>query len=74
MDLKCMPAARIGLMITAYFIGFAINGLFFTVPDRIGRKKSIMIVMITSCLAQTIMLFVSNFYVRSAMFFIMGLS
>ena len=33
MDLKCMPAARIGLMITAYFIGFAINGLFFTIPD-----------------------------------------
>ena len=51
MDLKCMPAAKIALMITAYFVGFAINGLFFTIPDQIGRKKSLLVVMLISCIA-----------------------
>ena len=51
MDLKCMPSATIGLLVTAYFFGFAINGLFFTIPDQIGRRKSIFIVMLASCVA-----------------------
>ena len=51
MDLKCMPAAKSALMITAYFVGFAINGLFFTIPDQIGRKKSLLVVMLISCIA-----------------------
>ena len=51
MDLKCMSAARVGLMVTAYFIGFALNGLFFTVPDQIGRKKTVFSVMVLSCVA-----------------------
>jgi len=48
MDLKCMPAAKIGLMITAYFVGYLFNGLFFTIPDQIGRKKTILAVMVLS--------------------------
>ena len=32
-DLKCMSNHEIGLMVTAYFVGFAINGLFSTIPD-----------------------------------------
>lgn len=61
-------------MITAYFIGFAINGLLSTIPDLIGRKKTILYAMIGSCFAQTVMLFVPNFYVRTLMFFVMGLT
>ena len=51
MDLKCFPEAKIALMVTAYFVGFAINGLFFTIPDNIGRKKSVFVVMLLSCFA-----------------------
>jgi len=61
-------------MITAYFIGFAMNGLLSTIPDLIGRKKTILYSMIVSCFAQTVMLFVPNFYVRTLMFFVMGLT
>lgn len=61
-------------MITAYFVGFAINGLFSTVPDKLGRKRTTFLVMIMSCIAQTIMLLVPVFAVRTLMFFIMGLS
>lgn len=74
MDLKCMQAATIGLMVTAFFLGFAINGLFFTIPDKYGRKWTIFFAMVLSCIAQTVMLFVPNFKVRTAMFFLMGLT
>lgn len=61
MDLKCIESADIGIMISAYFLGSAATGLFFTVPDQIGRKKSLFIVMVLSCVAQTVMIFVPNF-------------
>lgn len=51
MDLKCMANADIGIMISAYFVGSAATGLFFTVPDQIGRKKSMFITMVLSCVA-----------------------
>ena len=72
--LKCMTTQEIGFMVTAYFIGFAANGLFSTMPDKYGRKKSTFMAMIASCAAQTVMLLSHNYFVRTAMFFIMGLS
>ena len=51
MDLLCTPAARIGLMITAYYIGFAIGGLMFNFPEKYGRKNSVLIGMAISCVA-----------------------
>lgn len=61
-------------MITAYFVGYAANAAFSTVPDQLGRKQSTLISMVLSCFAQTVMLFVPSFYVRTLMFFVMGLS
>ena len=69
-----MPPARIGLMVTAYFFGFAINGLFFTIPDRIGRKKTILICMIVNCIAQTVIIMVPTFLMRTLMFWVLGLT
>ena len=43
-------------------------------PDKWGRKKSTFVAMIISCLAQTFMLLSHNYFVRTAMFFVMGLS
>ena len=51
MDLLCMTPATIGLMITAYYIGFAIGGLFFAFPDKYGRKKSLMIGLFLACIS-----------------------
>ena len=50
------------------------GGLLAVIPDRIGRKKSVIGGMIVSLIAQTIMLFVSNFIVRTVCFFIIGFS
>ena len=74
MDLKCMDPARIGLMVTAFFVGFAMNGLLFTIPDRFGRKNTVFVAMLASCIAQTLMILVPTFAMRTAMFFVMGLS
>ena len=74
MDLMCISPATIGFMITAYYIGFAIGGLFFTFPDRYGRKKSLIMGLAMSSVSQTIMIFWPNYWVRFAMFGLSGLS
>ena len=48
MDLLCMPVVRIGLMITAYYIGFAVGGLMYNWPEKYGRKNSVLIGMAIS--------------------------
>ena len=56
MDLVCMTPAAIGMMITAYYIGFAMGGLFFAFPDKYGRKKSLIMGLILSTISQTVMI------------------
>jgi MFS family permease len=51
MDLKCKKSAEIGFLITAYFIGYVIGGLFCTFPDKYGRKKSLIFGLCLSCIA-----------------------
>ena len=51
MDLVCMTPAAIGMMVTAYFVGFACGGLFFAFPDKYGRKKSLMIGLLLACIS-----------------------
>ena len=44
MDLVCASAATtVGLMVTVYFVGFAIGGLLYTLPDKLGRKKALLV-------------------------------
>ena len=74
MDLMCVAPAAIGMMYTWYFIGTLVGVVYTLVPDKIGRKKSVMAGLILSTIAQTIMLFVSNMNVRSVCFFLMGFS
>ena len=57
-----------------YFVG-TISGVFLAViPDRIGRRKSVIGGMILSLTAQTVLLFVPDILVRSICFFLMGLA
>ena len=51
MDLLCMPVVKIGLMITAYYIGFAVGGLMYNWPEKYGRKNSVLIGMAISIVA-----------------------
>ena len=51
MDLMCTPLTKISFMLTLYFVGSITGGLFAAIPDRIGRKKSVIYGMALSCLA-----------------------
>ena len=61
-------------MVTAYYIGFAIGGIFCTWPDKYGRKWSCMFGLLLSAISQTVMITSANYWVRFAMFFLSGLS
>lgn len=74
MDLMCTAAATIGLLVSTYYVGFAIGGLFCTLPDKYGRKKSLMFGLVLSVISQTVMIVSSDFWVRLSMFFVAGLS
>ena len=51
MDLLCMSSARIGFLITAYYIGFAVGGFFCTWPDKYGRKFSVMFGLVLAAIS-----------------------
>ena len=73
-DIMCAPAAQVSLMYSQYFIGRLAGGVLAVLPDRIGRKKSVLGGMLVSLLAQTVLLFVPNLLVRSICFFVMGVA
>jgi MFS family permease len=74
MDLVCTPKPVISMMMTFFFIGVILNSLYAHIPDRIGRRKSVIYGTGVSLVGQTIMVFCSNFTLRTLGFFILGLS
>jgi MFS transporter, OCT family, solute carrier family 22 (organic cation transporter), member 4/5 len=74
MDLMCTPAATVGLLISAYYIGYIIGGAFFHFPDRYGRKFSLALSFAIAIFSQTVMLTSKNFTVRLICFGLLGLS
>ena len=74
MDLMCMSSTEVGFMITAYYMGFTLGGLCFTLPDIYGRKKSLIFGLLLATISQTVMLLSHNYWVRYAMFGLSGLS
>jgi len=61
-------------MVTIYFIGFMVGGLLYTLPDKLGRKRALLVGCLISALGQTICIFVPTIPARCTAFFLMGLS
>ena len=62
MGLMCFDRSRISLMVTAYFIGFGMAGaFFFRLPDKWGRKKTMVVFGSIHILAQCVITFVPVF-------------
>ena len=74
MDLVCVPKAKVSVMITVYYISFAAGGALYTLPETIGRKKSVMLSALLSLIAQTTIICWPNLAVRTFCFCLMGLS
>ena len=74
MDLMCTPLTQISLMFMWYFVGTIAGISLAVIPDRIGRKKSVIGGMAVSLVAQTVMIFTPSILIRSICFFVMGFS
>ena len=74
MDLMCTPVTQLSLMFCMHFIGTILGGFLAVIPDRIGRRKSVIYGMAMSIASQIVMLFVPNILVRSICFFFMGIA
>ena len=51
MDLMCVSKSTIGLIVTAYYIGFASGALFYQWPEKYGRKFPMQLGMAVSLVA-----------------------
>ena len=74
MDLVCTPKSTISMMMTAYFVGVMLNCLYAHIPDRLGRRKSVIYGTGVSLIAQVLIMFFPSFGVRTFGFFVLGLS
>ena len=74
MDLMCTPISNVSFMYSMFFIGTISGALLAVIPDRIGRKKSVIYGMIVSLVAQITLLLVPSIFARTLAFFVLGFS
>ena len=75
MSLECVAASKITLLFVFYQIGFALAGAaFFPLPDKWGRKKTLIRFFAIHLAAQFLIIFCPNYWVRCLGFFLMGAS
>jgi len=73
MDMVCMPKTQISRMIAIYYIGFALGGLLYPLPDKLGRRFSLLLGFSASLACQYGAVFSSNYWVRTLCFGGIGL-
>ena len=73
MDLVCKTSAQIAMLASVYFIGYSIGASMYFLPDKIGRKKSVIFSLAMSMTAESIMMWVVHYHARMFAFFFMGL-
>ena len=75
MDLVCTNKMSINSMISAKYIVYGIAGLlFFAMPERFGRRFTMMFWFTVHLGAQLLLLFEPNYWVRFAGLVIYGLA
>lgn len=68
----CVPTVTKDLFCSAYFIGFSFGIVFFTLPDAIGRKKTMWILLPALIVASSLSVFGESIYIKSIGFFVQG--
>lgn len=73
MGLICTDRSYINAIVTGYFIAYGLAGLLlYELPDKWGRKRTIMIFGSIHTACQFLIIFVPNYYVRFFGFTLMG--
>ena len=62
------------MLASAYFIGYSIGASMYFLPDKIGRKKSVMLSFGLSLLAQSVLVAYQSILVCSVCMFLLGFS
>jgi MFS family permease len=73
MGLECTSPNTVSIIVQAYFLMYGVAGLlFFPLPDRWGRQKTMVVFGSLSILSTYIILFCPDFYIRVFGFGMMG--
>lgn len=68
----CVPQTTINLFSSMYFYGFACGLVFFTMPDSIGRKGTMKILLPPFIMACSLSIYGNSILIKSIGFFIQG--
>jgi hypothetical protein len=73
MDLMCVPRSKYMALGSAFFMCAGFSGILLGgFAERLGRKKTVFTLQAFSSVAQLIILFCSDYWVRLACFFVIG--
>jgi MFS family permease len=73
MNWECFPKAKIAMLLTCFLLGAGAGGLALSpLPDRLGRKKTLLIIGCLHIPVQFIMLYTNNYTVRLICFTLLG--
>ena len=70
----CRDVYELSSIPAMYTLFYAIGGIFFFMPDRIGRRQTMLIFSIASMIAQLAIYFSPVFIVKVAAYALYGLS
>ena len=75
LNLTCVEGTVIGLMGSAYFLGFAISaGITPAISDKYGRKIPYILSLIMQTIAYAFIIWSKNIYMTIAFYLFVGLS
>ena len=75
MDLVCANKVQTNAMISAQYVAFGVAGfLFFSTPDRFGRKPAMLVNYAIHMLAQYLLIFVPTYNARAISLLLYGLT
>lgn len=74
MNLGCMSSTAGAQIVCYFFLASIVVGILSFVPDRIGRKKTVIGSLFLSLIAQSILIWYPSFLARQIAFILLGLS
>ena len=73
-DIMCRDVYELSLIPAMYAMSYAVGGVFFFMPDKVGRRLTMLIFSIVSMVAQLAIYFSPVFMVKVAAFGVYGLA
>jgi MFS family permease len=73
MNWECFPKAKIAMLLTVFLMGAGVGGLALSpLPDRLGRKKTLLIIGSLHIPVQFVMLYSNDYNIRLICYALLG--